>query len=100
MSRNGEDIRELLALLIGPSGIRRDLLLGDRWKAVAKPALHLVGEHEAFETPAMAHAWRSIAAENPLVQVLRLPRAGHLPWMDEPERVVLEVERFLAAAVG
>lgn len=98
MHRNGENIRELLALLIGPRGIRRDLVLGDRWSTLEVPTLFLVGERDEFMTPRMTRAWESIAAKNPLVQILPVPGAGHLPWIDEPERVVFELERFLADA--
>jgi pimeloyl-ACP methyl ester carboxylesterase len=32
---------------------------------------------------------------NANVRLVRIPDAGHLPWLDEPERVVAEIERFL-----
>lgn len=31
-----------------------------------------------------------------IVHVVRIPGAGHLPWIDDPGRVVGEIERFLA----
>ena len=34
------------------------------------------------------------------IDVLHVPGAGHLPWIDEPDRVVAEVQRFLAAPGG
>ena len=40
-------------------------------------------------------AWDDIAARNASIRVVRVPEAGHLPWFDEPERVVDELERFL-----
>jgi pimeloyl-ACP methyl ester carboxylesterase len=33
---------------------------------------------------------------NPNLRVVRLPGAGHLPWIDDPHTVVVEIERFLA----
>lgn len=98
MRRNAADIRELLYLLIGPRGIRPHLILGDRLRTIEVPTLLLFGEHDAFMTPRMMHAWDSIAAARPSIDVLRVPGAGHLPWIDEPERVVGEIEGFLAAA--
>ena len=95
MRRNAADIRELLYLLIGPRGIRRHLVLGDRWSAMEVPTLLLFGEQDAFMTRRMADAWESIATACPSIDVLRVPGAGHLPWIDEPERVVGEIERFL-----
>jgi pimeloyl-ACP methyl ester carboxylesterase len=96
MRRNATDVIDLVRLLIGPRGVRREFVLGDRWAAVEVPLLLLYGESDKFMTHGMAQAWESIAAANPLVRILRVPGAGHLPWIDEPERVVLEVERFLA----
>jgi pimeloyl-ACP methyl ester carboxylesterase len=31
------------------------------------------------------------------LHVIRIPDAGHLPWIDAPERVVDEIEHFLAS---
>ena len=97
MRRNAPDIRELLYLLIGPRGIRRHLVLGDRWNALEVPTLLLVGERDAFVTSHMTRAWESVAAASPSIDVLHVPGAGHLPWIDEPEIVVPEIERFLSA---
>ena len=97
MRRNASDIRELLYLMIGPRGIRRHLLLGDRMSTIQVPTLLLFGEHDAFMTPGMLRAWETIATASPRIDVLQVPGAGHLPWIDEPERVVPEIERFLSA---
>jgi len=97
MRRNSADIRELLYLMIGPRGVRRHIVLGDRWRALEVPTLLLVGARDAFVTPRMTHAWGSIASLNPLIRIVRVPGAGHLPWIDEPAVVVGEVERFLDA---
>lgn len=97
MRRNAADIRELLYLMIGPGGIRRELLLGDRWSALEVPTLLLFGEHDAFMTRRMREAWTSIASLDPLVRIQPVLGAGHLPWIDEPTRVVDEIERFLGA---
>lgn len=98
MRRNAADIRELLYILIGPRGIRRHLVLGNRWNTIEVPTLLLFGEHDAFMTPRMMHAWERIAAACPSIDVVRAPGAGHLPWIDEPEFVVGEIEGFLDAA--
>jgi pimeloyl-ACP methyl ester carboxylesterase len=98
MRRNGADIRELLYRLIGPRGVRRHLVLGDRLRTIEVPTLLLFGEHDAFMTPRMMQAWHAIAAACPSIDVIRVPGAGHLPWIDEPERVVRGIEGFLGAA--
>jgi pimeloyl-ACP methyl ester carboxylesterase len=97
MERNAPNIRELLYLLIGPRGIRPHLVLGDRWSALEVPTLLVFGEQDAFMTRRMSDAWTSVAAVNPIVRIQPVPGAGHLPWIDEPERVVPEIERFLIA---
>ena len=51
-------------------------------------------------TPRMARTWALIADENDLVDVREVPEDGHLPWIDEPEPVVAEVQPFLAAPGG
>jgi hypothetical protein len=58
--------------------------------------LFLWGEHDVFMHPRAVSAWDAIAARNPNVHVIRIPDAAHLPWLDDPEQVVAEIERFLA----
>ena len=63
------------------------------------PTLFICGESDAFVSPKMAKAWESVAKANSRVRIVHVSGAGHLPWMDEPDRIVLEVERFLGAEV-
>jgi pimeloyl-ACP methyl ester carboxylesterase len=78
-------------------GIRgRHLVLGDRWQTLKVPTLFLGGERDVFVRPEFEKALQAIAEGNPKVRLLRIPNAGHLPWLDEPEPVVAELERFLA----
>jgi len=72
------------------------LILGDRWQTLKVPTLFLGGEHDVFVPPKVEKALHAIAEGNPNVRLIRIPDAGHLPWLDEPERVVAEIERFLA----
>jgi pimeloyl-ACP methyl ester carboxylesterase len=76
--------------------IRARLVLGDRWPTPRIPTFFLQGEHDAFISRRAEQAWAAIAAANPNFRVVRIPDAGHLPWLDQPERVVAEIERFLA----
>jgi pimeloyl-ACP methyl ester carboxylesterase len=77
-------------------GIRsRHLVLGDRWQTLKVPTLFLGGERDVFVRPKFEKALQAIAEGNPNVCLLEIPDAGHLPWLDEPERVVAELERFL-----
>ena len=72
------------------------LVLGDRWQTLKVPTLYLGGERDVFVRPKVQKALQVIAEGNPNVRLVRIPDAGHLPWLDEPERVVAEIERFLA----
>ena len=74
-------------------GYRRELILGERWQALTTPTLLVWPEHDAFGSPAEGQA---LVATNPNLALVRIPDAGHLPWIDDPDAVVIEVERFLA----
>ena len=74
-------------------GYRRELILGERWRALTMPTLLLWPEHDAFASPEEGEA---LVATNPNLRLVRVPEAGHNAWFDEPDRVVTEIERFLA----
>jgi pimeloyl-ACP methyl ester carboxylesterase len=71
------------------------LVLGDRWQTLKVPTLFVAGERDVFVRPKVKHALQAIADGNANVRLAHIPDAGHLPWLDEPERVVAEIERFL-----
>jgi pimeloyl-ACP methyl ester carboxylesterase len=58
--------------------------------------LFLGGGRDVFVRSTFEKALQAIVEGNPNVRLARIPDAGHLPWLDEPERVVAEIERFLA----
>ena len=93
MRRNLEGMLALVRRIAGFPGIRRNLVLGDRWRALKVPTLFLWGERDAFGPPDEGEA---IAAQNPYLEMVRIPGAGHLPWLDDGDRVVDEIERFLS----
>jgi pimeloyl-ACP methyl ester carboxylesterase len=94
--RNLGSIVSLIRSAIGMWGVRRRLVLGKRWEALKVRTLFLRGERDAFITPRVAKAWEDIAARNPNIRIVRIPGAGHIAWIDDPERVAEELERFLA----
>ena len=59
------------------------------------PTLLAWPEHDAFGSPAQGEA---LVATNANLRLVRLPGVGHNPWIDDPDTVVAEVERFLAIA--
>jgi pimeloyl-ACP methyl ester carboxylesterase len=71
------------------------LILGDRWQTLKVPTLFLGGERDVFVRAKVEKAVQAIADGSAYVRLVRIPDAGHLPWLDEPERVVAEIERFL-----
>ena len=72
---------------------RRELILGERWRDLTTPTLLIWGERDAFGSPEEGEA---LVAKNPNLRMVRLAEAGHLPWIDDPDSVVAEIERFLA----
>ncbi len=96
--RNVESMLSLIACIADwrRLGYRRELILGERWRALTMPTLLLWPEHDAFGSPEEGEA---LVATNPNLRLVRVPGAGHNAWFDDPETVVAEIERFLAADV-
>jgi len=73
---------------------KRRLILGERWQSLNVPTVFLWGECDHFfGGPEEGEA---IAARNPNVGVIRIADSGHFLWIDDPDRVVGEIERFVA----
>jgi pimeloyl-ACP methyl ester carboxylesterase len=78
----------------GTVDAKRRLILGERWQSLKVPTIFLWGERDRFfGGPEEGEA---IAARNPNMGVTRVADSGHFLWIDDPERVVSEIERFLA----
>jgi pimeloyl-ACP methyl ester carboxylesterase len=74
-------------------GVSRDLILGERWQELKVPTLMLWGDRDAFfGGPEKGEA---VARTNSYLTVIRIPGAGHIAWIDDPERVVIEIDSFL-----
>jgi pimeloyl-ACP methyl ester carboxylesterase len=95
--RNSVSHLSLLFRLGNLRGMSRDLILGERWQALKVPTVMLWGERDAFfGGPEKGEA---IARKNSHLSVIRLPDAGHIAWIDNPERVVAEIDHFLGNTV-
>jgi pimeloyl-ACP methyl ester carboxylesterase len=70
-------------------GMKKELLLADRWKDLSVPTTFVWGEKDAWGAPELGEA---VVALNPRVRMVRIPEAGHAPWVDAPERVVEAIE--------
>jgi pimeloyl-ACP methyl ester carboxylesterase len=95
--RNVESLLSLIACVADwrRLGYRRELILGERWRALTMPTLLVWPEHDAFGSPENGEA---LVAANRHLRLVRLPGAGHLPWIDDPDTVLVEIEGFLATA--
>jgi pimeloyl-ACP methyl ester carboxylesterase len=61
-------------------------------KAVTAPVLVIGGERDALTGVAAVHA---VAGSFPSATTVVVPRAGHFPWVDEPETFAATVRGFL-----
>jgi len=74
-------------------GLRRELVLGERWQTLTTPTLLVWGDCDAFGSP---NEGETLVATNPNLDFVQVVGAGHLPWLDAPDTVVAEIGRFLA----
>ena len=65
-----------------------------RLDSLKVPTVFLWGERDRFFGG--PGAGEAIAARNPNLRVVRIADSGHILWIDDPNRVVAEIERFLA----
>jgi 2-hydroxy-6-oxonona-2,4-dienedioate hydrolase len=96
--RNVDSVVSLIACVADwrRLGYRRELMIGERWRALTMPTLLLWPERDAFGAPGAGEA---VAAMNPNLRLVRVPAVGHLPWIDDPERIVGEIDGFLHTPV-
>ncbi len=94
--RNVESMVSLIACIADwrRLGYRRELILGERWRGLTMPTLLVWPEHDAWGSPEEGEA---LVAKNRNLRLVRVPGAGHNAWIDDPETVVAEIERFLAS---
>jgi pimeloyl-ACP methyl ester carboxylesterase len=95
--RNVESMLGLMHCIVDPRGLRPELILGERWRDLTTPTLLIWGERDAFGSSTDAEA---LAAKCPNLDLVQVAEAGHLPWLDDPESVVAQIERFLATQPG
>jgi pimeloyl-ACP methyl ester carboxylesterase len=73
---------------------KRRLILGERWQSLKVPTVFLWGERDRFFGG--PEKGKAIAARNPNIRDIRLADSGHILCIDDPDRVVGEIERFVA----
>lgn len=93
--RNADSHLSLVGCIADAGGLRRRWLLGARWHGLQMPVLVLWGEDDAFLG---FEKGQGVVSQNPHAHIIRIPDAGHVPWHDDPERVVKEVQAFLSTS--
>ena len=76
------------------AGFEEDPTLPRRLRALTAPVLLVVGEYDIWPTSA---AVRELANLLHSAELAVLPRAGHFPWVDDPDTFATTVHEFLAA---
>jgi len=90
--RNMRSHLSFLQCVLDAGGLKRRLILGERWRALKAPTVLLWGDRDAYGAP---EEGETIAGQASNLRVIRIPDAGHLAWLDRPELVVNEIGRFL-----
>lgn len=85
--------RTLLEECVTLFGFRRRYMLRDDFPELDVPILMVWGEEDAFASPDSGEA---LAEQMRNARLVRVPAAGHLPWLDAPDAVVDPVRQFLS----
>jgi pimeloyl-ACP methyl ester carboxylesterase len=80
----------LVQRLADAGGLRRELILGDLWNRLSVPTDLVWGDDDAFLSSSAAS---QLVDANPSIRLHRIPDAGHMVWIDEPDHVIREIER-------
>jgi pimeloyl-ACP methyl ester carboxylesterase len=76
-------------------GMKPELVLGERWKSLSVPTTFVWGEKDAWALPSEGAA---AMAMNPRLRMVRIPDAGHVPWLDAPGPVVDAIQAALSSS--
>jgi pimeloyl-ACP methyl ester carboxylesterase len=93
--RNVESWFTLIDRAFDVFGMKKELLLAERWKDLSVPTTFVWGEKDAWGAPEEGDA---VVARNPRVRMVRIPEAGHAPWIDAPVPVLKAIEEALASS--
>lgn len=93
-SRNVRSHLSFLHCVLDAGGLKRRLILGERWRALETPTVLLWGERDAYGAPEEGEI---LARQASNLRLISIPDAGHLAWLDHPELVVDEIESILTA---
>jgi pimeloyl-ACP methyl ester carboxylesterase len=91
--RNTPSWFTLLDRAVDVFGMKKELVLGERWKDLSVPTTFVWGDKDVWAAPEEGEA---VASRNPRLRMVRVPDAGHAPWLDAPEIVVEAIQKALA----
>jgi pimeloyl-ACP methyl ester carboxylesterase len=75
-------------------GMKKELLIGERWKQLSVPTTFVWGEKDAW---APLEAGEAAVATQPRLRMVRIPDAGHAVWLDAPELTLEAIEHALGS---
>lgn len=73
-------------------GFRKDLFIGDKLNRLQVPVRFIWGDKDAFEKPKTGKEKASTIKDYKFEVV---ENAGHMPWLDQPEKCVLLIVQML-----
>lgn len=90
--RNAYSWFTLIDAAMNVIGLRKYLLLGERWKDLKVPVTCIWGDEDPWAGPDLSHG---IQAQTPLFKTVVIKGAGHVPWFDDLETVLKEIDKIL-----
>lgn len=88
--RNRRSMLTLVEQATDDRGMLPEFVFGDRWRDLRVPTTFLWGNNDVFGPPELG---REAASHVPDGRFVLIPDSGHLPWLDEPDRVAAEISR-------
>ncbi len=92
--RNHSSLRWYLDGLVTAEGLIPPLMLDQRWAELRVPTTFIWGEKDVFATVDLG---RAASARVPTSRFELIPDAGHVVWVDEPDRVAAIILDSLGA---
>lgn len=89
---NRKGVRTMLENTVTLKGFRKDLFIGDKLDRLHVPVRFIWGDKDAFEKPETGKVKASAIKDYKFVAV---ENAGHMPWLDQPEKCVSLILQML-----
>lgn len=86
--RNRRSLLSLVEQATDDRGMLPEFVVGDQWRTLRIPTTFLWGEKDVFGLPQLG---QEAASQVPKGKFVLIPDSGHLPWLDEAERVAAEI---------